>query len=91
MEALTLKGLVFFIIVMLAPIVAFIWALFDLRRRPRLIKALIKIAVCVVILSLASSTSSIEVIFAFLGIIIGILGVRELVVLLRGKENVSRE
>jgi glucan phosphoethanolaminetransferase (alkaline phosphatase superfamily) len=87
MEALTVSGLILFIIVMLFPIAAFIWALLDLRRRPKLVKALIKISVCIVILSLASSTSSVEIILACLGIIVGILGVRELVVLLRNRET----
>jgi hypothetical protein len=43
-----------------------------------------------VILSLASSTSSVEVIFAILGIIMGLLGFRDIVVLWRRRERVGR-
>jgi hypothetical protein len=83
MEALTIGGLIAFILVMAAPVVAFVWALMDLRRRPHAVKAVIKIAICIIVLSHASSTSSIEIVFAVLGIVVGALGARDMALLWR--------
>jgi hypothetical protein len=86
MEALTLRGLILFVIVMLAPLAAFVWALVDLRQPPSVLKALMKIAIGLAIVMLASSTSSIEALFRLLGIIAALLGIMDLAVRRRQRE-----
>jgi hypothetical protein len=88
MEALTISGLVVFLVAMLAPFGALIWALFDLGRRPTPTKGLIKIMVAVLIVWFALSLA-IGMVFALVGVLIGVVGIMDLSIRRRRWESES--
>ena len=88
MEALTIGGLVVFLVAMLVPFVALILALLDLGRRPTPTKGLIKIVVAVLIVWFAAALV-LGMVFALVGAVVGAIGLLDLTLRRRRWERES--